>query len=66
MDEILRYSDDLAKIIRMARAENWTTREIVRVLSGSLPHSEAQKIAREAAPLLEISTKEFLALRKNA
>jgi hypothetical protein len=64
MDEILRYTD-LAHTIQMARAHGFTTREIVRVLSGSLPYAEVRELAKRAAPLLGLTVQEFLNLRKN-
>lgn len=42
-----------------------STLEIVRALSGSVPYAEAVKIARKAAPLLGLSIKAFLELRRN-
>jgi hypothetical protein len=60
----LRYTD-LASAIHLARGAGMTTIEIVRSLSATLPHSEALKLAKRAAPLLEITTAEFMRLRKN-
>jgi hypothetical protein len=42
-----------------------STIQIVRALSGSVPYSEALKIAQKAAPLLGLSVKTFLELRRN-
>jgi hypothetical protein len=39
--------------------------EIVRIVSGCLPYSEALEVAREYSPLLEITVSEFMKLRKN-
>ena len=64
MDEILRYTD-LAHTIQMARAHDMSDREIVRALTGSMTYEEARRTAQRAAPLLEISIKEFMELRKN-
>jgi hypothetical protein len=64
MDEILRYTD-LAHTIQMARAADFSTREIVRILSGSLSYADARELAKRAAPLLGLTTQEFLNLRKN-
>jgi len=64
MDEMLRYTD-LAHAIQMARAHDLSDREIVRALTGSMSYEEARKTAQRAAPLLEISVKEFMELRKN-
>jgi len=64
MDEIPRYTD-LPHAIRLARAKGMSTQEIVRAMTGSMSFGEARKTARKAAPLLEITVKEFLGLRKN-
>jgi hypothetical protein len=61
---MLRYTN-LEEAIRLARAAGMTTTEIVRVLSGSVPYAEALQIARRAAPLLGISLKTFMDLRRN-
>jgi hypothetical protein len=63
-DHVLRYTD-LAAVIQMARARSWPTAKIVREMSAGLSHQEALKLARKAAPLLDISTAEFMRLRKN-
>jgi len=65
MDEILRYTD-LAHAIQLARANGLTDREIVRALTGSMSFEDARKTAQRAAPLLEITIKEFMDLRKNS
>lgn len=64
MDEILRYTD-LAHTIQLARAHDMSDRDIARALTGSMSYEEARKIAQRAAPLLEITVKEFMDLRKN-
>jgi hypothetical protein len=61
---MLRYTD-LEEAIRLARSAGMSTIRIVRALSGSVPHSEALQIARKAGPLLGISVKEFMELRRN-
>ena len=61
---MLRYTD-IAEAIRLARLAGMSTIQIVRALSGSVPHSEALEIARKAAPLLRISIKQFMDLRRN-
>jgi hypothetical protein len=63
-DDILRYTD-LAAAIQLAKANDMTTREIVRALTGGLTYSDALKHAKQAAPLLDISVSEFMRLRKN-
>jgi len=64
MDEILRYTD-LAHAIQLARANGLSDREIVRATTGSMSFDDARRIAQRAAPLLEITVKEFMELRKN-
>ena len=63
-DEILRYTD-LAAAIQLARSAGMTTREIVRELTRGMTYSDALKLARRAAPLLDIAATEFMRLRKN-
>ena len=63
-DEILRYTD-LAAAIQMAKANGMTTREIVRELTRGMSYSDALRLARRAAPLLDIGIAEFMRLRKN-
>ena len=61
---ILRYTD-LAAIIQMAKARGWSTMRIVRAMSSGLTYADALKLARKAAPLLDITVSEFMRLRKN-
>jgi hypothetical protein len=61
---MLRYTN-IDEAIRLARLSGMTTIQIVRVLSGSVPYSEALKIAKKAAPILGISVKAFMELRRN-
>ncbi len=63
-EEILRYTD-LAAAIQLAKAVEMSTREIVRELTRGLTHADALRLARRAAPLLEITVAEFMRLRKN-
>lgn len=63
-DEILRYTD-LAAAIQLAKAEGMATREIVRELTRGMVYADAVRLAKRAAPLLDISSAEFLKLRKN-
>ena len=56
---------DLAALIQMARARDWPTIRIVRAMSSGLPYADALRLARKAAPLLDISVSEFMRLRKN-
>ena len=53
------------EIVRFAYENGFTTQQIVRIVSGCLPYREARQVAREYAPLLGITTHEFMALRRN-
>jgi hypothetical protein len=53
------------EVVRLAKEAGMSTREIVRIVSGCLPYSEALAVAREYSPLLEITVSEFTKLRKN-
>lgn len=61
---MLRYTD-IEEAIRLARLSGMTTIQIVRALSGSVPHEEALKIAKKAAPILGLTVKVFMELRRN-
>jgi hypothetical protein len=63
-EDPLRWADP-EEVVRLARDHGFTTTQIVRIASGSLPYREALKVAREYAPLLDISVSEFMRLRKN-
>ena len=63
-DEILRYTD-LAALIQMAKARGWCDAHFVRELSTGLTYAEALNLARQAAPLLDLTILEFMRLRKN-
>jgi len=63
-EHILRYTD-LAALIQMAKARGWPTMRIVREMSSGLTYAGALKLARKAAPLLDITVSEFMRLRKN-
>ena len=63
-ENILRYTD-LAAVIQIAKARGWSTSRIVREMSSGLPYLEALRLARKAAPLLDISVSQFMRLRKN-
>jgi hypothetical protein len=63
-EPILRYTA-LAALIQMARARGWPTIRIVRSISSGLTYADALRLARKAAPLLDISVSEFMRLRKN-
>lgn len=53
------------EVVRLAKEAGMTSTEIVRIVSGCLPYSEALEVAREYSPLLEITISEFMRLRKN-
>jgi len=63
-DHTLRYAPP-EDVVRLARENGWSTLEIVRMVSGSLSHREALKVARDWAPLLGLSVTEFMKMRKN-
>ena len=49
----------------MAKANGMTTRGIVRELTRGMSYSDALRLARRAAPLLDVGVAEFVRLRKN-
>jgi len=53
------------EVLRLAKEHGFTTEEIVRIVSGCLTYREAKRVAREYAPLLGITVKEFPDLRRN-
>lgn len=63
-ERTLRYTN-IEEAIKLARLKGMRTIEIVRVLSGAVPYSEALKIAQRAAPILGMSVKAFMELRRN-
>lgn len=63
-DDILRYTD-LAAAIQLAKADEMTTREIVRELTRGRTYGDSLNLAKRAAPLLDIGVAEFMRLRKN-
>jgi hypothetical protein len=63
-DEILRYTD-LVAAIQLAKANEMTTREIVRELRRGMTCVDALKLAKKAAPLLDIGVAQFMRMRKN-
>lgn len=62
--EILRYTD-LAAAIQLAKAAGMLPREIVRELSRGMSHTDALRLARKAAPLLDMKVSTFMTLRRN-
>jgi hypothetical protein len=63
-EHIQRYAPP-EDVLRFAQENNWPTIKIVRAVSGALPRAEALKVAREWAPLLDLTVAEFMKLRKN-
>jgi hypothetical protein len=61
---MLRYAD-IEEVIRLARVQGMSTIRIVRALTGAAPYSEALKIAQRAAPILGLTIKAFMELRRN-
>lgn len=61
---MLRYTD-IEEAVRLARLQGMSTIRIVRALAGSVPYSQALEIAQKAAPLLGLSVKAFMELRRN-
>ena len=62
--EALRWASP-EEVVKLAKEAGMTTTEIVRIVSGCLSYREALNVARDYAPLLEISVSEFMELRKN-
>lgn len=63
-DNELRWAEP-EEVVRLAREAGLSTSEIVRHLCRGVPYREAQAIAHDYAPLLGITAREFLELRKN-
>ena len=64
LDENTRWAPP-EEVVRLARESGFSTTEIVRIVSGSLSHPEARPVAAEYAPLLGITVKRFMELRRN-
>lgn len=64
MTNVLRYTD-IEEVIRLARLQGMSTIRIVRALSGAIPYSDALKVAQKAAPILGLSVRAFMDLRRN-
>jgi hypothetical protein len=60
----LRWTE-AEEVVRLAREAGMSTIEIVRHLCRGVPYQEAQEIAKDYAPLLGITIREFLDLRRN-
>jgi len=63
-DNPLRWAEP-EDVVRMAREAGLSTAEIVRHLCRGVPYREVQEIARDYAPLLGVTVREFLDLRRN-
>jgi hypothetical protein len=64
LDENTRWAPP-EEVVRLARESGFSTTEIVRIVSGALSYSEASKVAVEYAPLLGLTVKQFMELRRN-
>jgi len=62
--ENLRWADP-EEVVKLAHESGFTTRQIVWIVSGALSYREALKVARDYAPLLDITVTEFMRLRRN-
>jgi len=63
-NESLRWASP-EEVVNLAKGAGISIAEIVRIVSGCLPYKEALEVAREYAPLLNISVSKFMELRKN-
>lgn len=63
-DSFLRYTD-LAAAIQLAKCNGMANQQIARALTGAMTYADALKVARRAAPLLDLSILDFMRLRKN-
>src|SRR5690349_477714 len=63
-DSFRRYTD-LAAAIQLAKASGMTNAQIVRALTGAMTYPDAMKLAKRAAPLLDLTTTQFMRLRRN-
>lgn len=63
-DGMLRWAEP-EEVVRMAREAGLSTAEIVRHLCRGVTYREVQEIARDYAPLLDVTVREFLDLRRN-
>lgn len=63
-DGQLRWTE-ADEVVRLAREAGMSTVEIVRHLCRGVPYLEAQEVAKDYAPILGISVKEFMELRRN-
>jgi len=42
-----------------------STEQIIRALTGGMVYKDALRLARRAAPIMDLSVQEFMQLRKN-
>lgn len=63
-DSFLRFTD-LAAAIQLARSKGLSVDQIVRALSANMTYADALRLARRAAPLLEIDIRTFMRIRRN-
>ena len=63
-DSFLRYTD-LAAAIQLAKSHGMSTEQIIRALTGGMVYKDALRLARRAAPIMDLSVQEFMQLRKN-
>ena len=63
-DSFLRYTD-LAAAIPLAKSHGMSTEQIIRALTGGMVYKDALRLARRAAPIMDLSVQEFMQLRKN-
>lgn len=63
-DSFLRYTD-LAAAIQLARSYEMSDSQIVRALTGAMTYKDALRLAKKAAPMVELTVREFMDLRKN-
>jgi hypothetical protein len=63
-ESYLRYTD-LAAAIQLARSHEMSTEQIIRALTGGMVYRDALRLAKRAAPLMDLSVQEFMRLRKN-
>lgn len=63
-DSFLRYTD-LAAAIQLARSYEMNDSQIARALTGAMSYKDALRLAKKAAPLMDLTVREFMNLRKN-
>ncbi len=63
-ESYLRYTD-LAAAIQLAKSHEMTDAQIIRALTANMVYKDSLKLARRAAPLMDVSIQEFMQCRKN-